>query len=88
MIPKNKQKSFKNPSSWIVSINALVTIFFLDLFIVRLLDLVKPFLPILPEVNTPLRKVSYEDKLLWTVGAGIIYYVMSEIPYVLFWDSW
>jgi protein transport protein SEC61 subunit alpha len=47
---------------------------------VRLLDLVKPFLPILPEVQVPLQKVGYEEKLTWTVGTAILFFIMSEIP--------
>ncbi|CAN6638073.1 protein transport protein Sec61p [Trichomonascus vanleenenianus] len=46
----------------------------------RLLDLVKPFMPILPEIEAPYQKVAYEEKLAWTVGVGIAYYVLSEIP--------
>lgn len=46
----------------------------------RLLDLVKPFLPILPEIELPLRKVPFDEKVTWTVVAGIAYFVMSEIP--------
>lgn len=46
----------------------------------RLLDLVKPFLPILPEVELPLKKVPFDEKITWTVGAAIAFFVMSEMP--------
>ena len=34
---------------------------------VRVLNLVKPFTPILPEIEAPVRKVQLREKLLWTV---------------------
>uniref|UniRef100_A0A060TBP9 ARAD1D33770p n=1 Tax=Blastobotrys adeninivorans TaxID=409370 RepID=A0A060TBP9_BLAAD len=46
----------------------------------RLLDLVKPFLPILPEVEVPVQKVSYDEKLVWMVVSGLGFYVLNEIP--------
>lgn len=46
----------------------------------RLLDLVKPFLPILPEVQVPLQRVNYEEKLTWTVGTAVLFFLMSELP--------
>lgn len=47
---------------------------------VRLLDLVKPFLPILPEVEAPYQKVQYDEKLLWLGTVGILYYILNELP--------
>ncbi|KAK9240929.1 SecY subunit domain-containing protein [Lipomyces kononenkoae] len=46
----------------------------------RFLDLVKPFLPILPEVAAPERKVPFDQRLMWTGVTLLIFLVMSEIP--------
>lgn len=46
----------------------------------RLLDLVKPFLSILPEVEVPIKKVPFEEKISWTVATAVAFSVMSEIP--------
>ena len=34
--------------------------------IVRFLDLIKPFVPLLPEVAAPERKVPFQQRLMWT----------------------
>lgn len=47
---------------------------------VRLLDLVKPFTPFLPEVAAPEKKVPFNQKLMWTAVTLLIFLVMSEIP--------
>lgn len=44
------------------------------------MDLVKPFLPILPEVESPLQKVDYQEKLAWTATIGFFFFLMSEVP--------
>ncbi len=46
----------------------------------RVLDLVKPFQPFLPEVLAPERKVPFNQKLMWTGVTLLIFLVMSEIP--------
>lgn len=46
----------------------------------RILDLVKPFQPYLPEVLAPERKVPFNQKLMWTGVTLLIFLVMSEIP--------
>ncbi|ANZ73521.1 BA75_01653T0 [Komagataella pastoris] len=46
----------------------------------RVLDLVKPFTPFLPEVISPERKVPFQQKLMWTGVTLLIFLVMSEIP--------
>jgi protein transport protein SEC61 subunit alpha len=46
----------------------------------RLLDLVKPFLPILPEVELPLKKVPFDEKVTWTFVTALAFFVMSELP--------
>jgi preprotein translocase SecY subunit len=45
----------------------------------RFLSLFGPLSRFLPEVNSPTRKVSFNEKLFWTALALIIYLVMSEI---------
>ncbi|EAZ63412.2 protein involved in co-translational pathway of protein transport [Scheffersomyces stipitis CBS 6054] len=45
----------------------------------RLLDLVKFFLPVLPEVEWPVEAISFDERIVFTVGSGIIYLV-GQIP--------
>jgi protein transport protein SEC61 subunit alpha len=47
---------------------------------VRFLDLVKPFLPILPEVSSPESKINFQQKLTWTGLTLLIFLVMSQLP--------
>uniref|UniRef100_A0A6A7FY21 Protein transport protein sec61 subunit alpha n=1 Tax=Hirondellea gigas TaxID=1518452 RepID=A0A6A7FY21_9CRUS len=44
------------------------------------LSLVTPFLPILPEVERPRRKVQFSEKCLWTVITLLIFLVCCQIP--------
>ncbi|CAN3353757.1 protein transport protein Sec61p [Diutina catenulata] len=46
----------------------------------RVLDLTKPFSPFVPEVIAPERKVSFQQKMMWTGVTLLIFLVMSEIP--------
>lgn len=46
----------------------------------RVLDLIKPFEPFVPEVIAPERKVSFQQKIMWTGVTLLIFLVMSEIP--------
>lgn len=46
----------------------------------RFLELFKPISRIIPEVKPPERKVSFQNRLIWTFLALLIYFVMSEIP--------
>ncbi|KAH7103429.1 SecY protein [Auriculariales sp. MPI-PUGE-AT-0066] len=46
----------------------------------RFLNLVRPFLPILPEVSSPERKVPFQQKILWTAVTLLIYLVCSQVP--------
>lgn len=46
----------------------------------RFLSLFKPVKSILPEVQAPIRKPSFSERILWTAFALIAYLVMSEIP--------
>lgn len=46
----------------------------------RFLNLVKPFMPVLPEVSAPERKVPFKEKVLWTAITLFIYLVCCQIP--------
>lgn len=46
----------------------------------RVLDLVRPFVPYLPEVIGPQRKIAFNQRVLWTVVVLLMFLVMSEIP--------
>ncbi|KAG5356297.1 Protein transport protein SEC61 subunit alpha [Yarrowia sp. B02] len=46
----------------------------------RMLDLVKPFQAILPEIVVPARKLPFYDKIAYTVGIAITFFVMAGIP--------
>lgn len=46
----------------------------------RVLDLVKPFTPFVPQVSPPLRKVPFKQRVMWTGVTLLIFLVMSEIP--------
>ncbi|EED77848.1 predicted protein [Postia placenta Mad-698-R] len=47
---------------------------------IRFLNLVRPFLPILPEVSSPDRKVPFNQKVLWTAVTLLIFLVCSQVP--------
>ncbi|KAK7954178.1 translocon subunit [Apiospora saccharicola] len=46
----------------------------------RFLDLVKPFVAFLPEVQQPETKVPFNQKLMWTGLTLLIFLVMSQMP--------
>ncbi|XP_058755798.1 uncharacterized protein LOC131629014 [Vicia villosa] len=46
----------------------------------RVLHLVRPFLPFLPEVQTADRKVPFREKVIYTVIALFIFLVCSQLP--------
>ena len=46
----------------------------------RFLRAFQPLIKFMPEVRAPERRVSFNEKLLWTGLALIIYFIMSEIP--------
>ncbi|KAH9025591.1 SecY subunit domain-containing protein, partial [Lactarius pseudohatsudake] len=46
----------------------------------RFPNLVRPFLPILPEVLSPDRKVPFNQKVLWTAVTLLIFLVCSQVP--------
>ncbi|KAF8336331.1 SecY subunit domain-containing protein [Cantharellus anzutake] len=46
----------------------------------RFLNLVRPFLPFLPEVSSPERKVPFTQKISWTAVTLLIFLVCSQVP--------
>lgn len=44
-----------------------------------LINLVKPILPILPEVELPYEKISFDDKMVYTISSGLIY-LLTQFP--------
>lgn len=46
----------------------------------KFLNLFRPVAKIIPEIKTPTRRVSFNEKLFWTALALIIYLIMSEVP--------
>jgi len=46
----------------------------------RFLYLVKPFMAILPEVQSPERKIPFKEKVLWTAITLFVYLVCCQIP--------
>lgn len=46
----------------------------------RVLDLINPISPFIPEVIAPERKVSFQQRVMWTGITLLIFLVMSEIP--------
>ncbi|SCU86941.1 LADA_0E01112g1_1 [Lachancea dasiensis] len=47
----------------------------------RLIELAKPFLPLLPEVELPYEKIGFDDKVVYTIIAALIY-VFGQFPLV------
>lgn len=46
----------------------------------KFIHLVKPFMPIIPEIQKPEKNVSFKEKMLWTGLTLFIYLVCSQIP--------
>lgn len=46
----------------------------------RLLEIVRPVMGILPEIQTPDRKIPFREKLLWTATTLLIFLVCCQIP--------
>ncbi|MHA2105861.1 MAG: preprotein translocase subunit SecY, partial [Candidatus Hodarchaeales archaeon] len=44
------------------------------------LQAMRPFMKITPEVLKPSREVRFNEKVLWTLGALIIYFIMTITP--------
>eukprot|EP00123_Amoebidium_parasiticum_P009656 comp19624_c0_seq1/m.23151 comp19624_c0_seq1/g.23151 ORF comp19624_c0_seq1/g.23151 comp19624_c0_seq1/m.23151 type:complete len:475 (-) comp19624_c0_seq1:185-1609(-) len=47
---------------------------------VRFLNIVRPFMAVLPEVAAPERKVQFKERLLWTAVTLIIFLVCCQVP--------
>ncbi len=50
------------------------------IFLGTFLNLFKPISKIVPEVKAPERKVSFNQRILWTILSLIVYLVMAETP--------
>ncbi|RKP15780.1 Sec61, alpha subunit 2 [Rozella allomycis CSF55] len=46
----------------------------------RFLNLIKPFVNVLPEVAAPERKIQFKEKMLWTGATLILFLVCSQVP--------
>lgn len=46
----------------------------------RALDIVRPFMSVLPEIEAPNKKVAFKEKVMWTVVTLLIYLVCCQIP--------
>lgn len=46
----------------------------------KLLHLIRPILPILPEIEKPTHRIPKEEKALWTALALLIYMICSNLP--------
>ncbi|EPR79257.1 SEC61 alpha subunit [Spraguea lophii 42_110] len=49
-------------------------------FLVRTLDLIRPFVPFLPEIQSPGRQIPFQEKVVWTTVTLLIYLVSSQVP--------
>lgn len=48
----------------------------------RFLQVIRPFVAMIPNIGKPNREVFYNEKVLWTLLALIIYFLMSSIPII------
>ncbi|MFX1285411.1 MAG: preprotein translocase subunit SecY [Promethearchaeota archaeon] len=48
----------------------------------RFLQAVRPFMSITPEVVKPTREVHFNEKMVWTFAALVIYFVMASTPII------
>lgn len=46
----------------------------------NMLQLVKPFVPLLPQIRSPVRNPSFREKFVWTTIAILIYLLASQVP--------
>ncbi|EJW04124.1 preprotein translocase, SecY subunit [Edhazardia aedis USNM 41457] len=53
----------------------------------QILSLVKPFVPILPDIKSPGKQIYFHEKLVWTIIALMIYLIASQIPLFGIMDS-
>ncbi|MHA2244850.1 MAG: hypothetical protein ACXADY_07760 [Candidatus Hodarchaeales archaeon] len=48
----------------------------------RFLQALRPFIAITPNIGKPTREVSFNEKVFWTVGAVVVYFLMASIPII------
>jgi protein transport protein SEC61 subunit alpha len=46
----------------------------------HLLSLVRPFVPLLPDVKSPTRTIYFHEKIVWTSVALLLYLISSQVP--------
>lgn len=46
----------------------------------RFLDVARPFMGVLPEIEQPKKKVKFQERVLWTVVALLIFLVCCQVP--------
>ncbi|MFX0205041.1 MAG: preprotein translocase subunit SecY [Candidatus Hodarchaeota archaeon] len=46
----------------------------------KFLQVMRPFMSITPEVHKPEREVKFNEKVIWTLVALIVYYLMTQVP--------
>ena len=44
------------------------------------LSFIKPFVPLVPEIEEPIRAIALRDKVIWTFIALFIYLICCQIP--------
>jgi protein transport protein SEC61 subunit alpha len=49
-------------------------------FLVKLLELIKPFCGFLPEVAKPARKIQFREKLMWTGLTLFVFLICCQTP--------
>ena len=47
---------------------------------IRFIDLVSPVMHLLPEVEQPMKKQAFREKILWTATVLFIYLICCQIP--------
>jgi protein transport protein SEC61 subunit alpha len=49
-------------------------------FPVNLLRVIKPLVPFIPDVQSPARPITFQEKFIWTTLAVLIYLISSQVP--------
>ncbi len=49
-------------------------------FFANTIQLARPFTSILPEVRSPIKNLSINEKVVWTIMAILIYTIASQVP--------
>lgn len=53
----------------------------------RLVEIVQPVRHLLPEVDAPLKRIAFRDRILWSAVTLIIYLICSQVQLYGFWRS-